>query len=67
MPRQINIDNCLKCGSCVSACPVDAIQESNGVIQIDANECVDCGTCQRICPAQVIDGGHNQYLELRTH
>jgi len=67
VPRQINIDNCIKCGSCISACPVDAIEDKANKIQIDPNECVDCETCQRICPAQCVDGGPNKYLELRTN
>lgn len=65
MPKQINIDNCIKCGSCIAVCPVDAVEYKSEIIQIDANECVDCETCWRICPEKCIDGGPDKYIELK--
>ena len=66
MPRQINIETCIQCGACLPACPVDAIETRNGIIQINPDECVDCQTCWRICPEKCVDGGPDKYLELRT-
>ena len=66
MPRQIDIDKCSVCCICKPACPVDAIEDAGNKLQINANECVDCGTCWRICPEKCIDGGPDQYLELRN-
>lgn len=65
MPHQINTNDCVKCGLCISTCPVDAIKESAGVIQVDADECVDCQACARVCPVQCIDGGYDKYLDLK--
>jgi len=66
MPRQINTDLCSKCEICIDACPVNAIEKNEDIIQINPDECVDCATCWRICPEKCIDGGHDKYLELRN-
>ena len=60
MPRQINTNNCVKCGICIPACPVEAIVISEDIIQINPEECVDCQTCWRICPEKCTEGGPNQ-------
>lgn len=67
MPHQIEESNCIKCGTCVQACPVDAIKSVSSAIQIMADECVDCQTCARICPTKCVDGGFDKYLELRSN
>ena len=36
-------DECIKCGSCESECPVNAISEGDDKYVIDANECLECG------------------------
>ena len=66
MPRQIDVENCLNCGSCITSCPVEAIAQKGDKPQIDPNECVDCQTCWRICPEKCIDGGPDKFLELKT-
>lgn len=51
----INKSECVACGSCVSVCPLGAIQTYRGVYAvIDENKCVGCGKCQLACPACVI-------------
>ncbi len=59
---------CLKCGICITGCPVGAIisdepiKESDGLIlypnvRIDPEKCTDCGVCvseEYWCPAQAI-------------
>jgi ferredoxin len=47
-------DACLKCGSCDSECPVEAISEKDNTRQIDADKCQDCGACAAVCPADAI-------------
>ena len=43
-------DDCLACGACVEACPVEAITEGDGKYVIDADKCLSCGACADACP-----------------
>lgn len=46
---------CLGFGSCVSACPFDAItMTESGIPNIDEEKCTACGTCVVTCPKSVI-------------
>lgn len=54
MPRKINADTCIACGSCAGECPVEAITEGDGCYVIDADQCIDCGACQAVCPTDSI-------------
>ncbi len=47
-------DDCVACGACASACPVDAISEGDGKYVIDADACIDCGACEGECGADAI-------------
>ena len=47
-------DACTMCGTCVEACPVEAIKEGDPKYLIDSEECVDCGTCVGECPTEAI-------------
>lgn len=53
---QINVEKCIRCGKCISKCPVEAIKRVDKVVQINLDECVECGVCKRlrICPADAI-------------
>lgn len=53
MPYKIN-DECISCGSCASACPVEAISEGDTQYNIDEKVCVNCGTCADNCPVNAI-------------
>lgn len=50
MAYQINKDECIGCGACAAACPLQCINEDNGVYVIDDNQCVSCGNCNSNCP-----------------
>ena len=41
---------CCGCGLCVSICPVNAIDYSEGFFEIDENLCINCGLCFSACP-----------------
>lgn len=43
-------EKCIKCGACISACPVEAISFKEGKVVIDKEKCISCGTCEAICP-----------------
>ena len=43
-------DDCVSCGACVEACPVEAIAEGDGKYEIDADKCLGCGACADACP-----------------
>lgn len=45
---------CLGFGSCVKACPFDAIHVENGVARVDEEKCKACGACVAACPKKII-------------
>ncbi len=46
---------CLGLGSCVKACPFDALTMGpEGLPVVDEARCTGCGTCERVCPKQII-------------
>jgi len=45
---------CLGFGSCVEACPFDAIHVVNGVAVVDREACKACGKCVEACPRHLI-------------
>ena len=55
MAYSIN-NNCIKCGACASACPVQCIKEGSSKYEIDESTCISCGTCASVCPVQAPEG-----------
>ena len=53
-PKSCNY-GCLGYGSCVKACPFDAIHVVNGVAVVDKEACKACGKCVAACPKQLIE------------
>jgi formate dehydrogenase beta subunit len=46
---------CLTLGTCVNACPFDAISMgANGLPEVNEHLCTGCGTCEAICPKGII-------------
>jgi formate hydrogenlyase subunit 6/NADH:ubiquinone oxidoreductase subunit I len=54
MPRKIDADECISCGSCSEVCPEDAISEGEDAYEIDPEKCIDCGLCEDECPVDAI-------------
>ena len=46
---------CLGYGSCVNACPFDAIHIVNGIAVVDKDACKACGKCVATCPRHLIE------------
>lgn len=46
---------CLGYGSCVKACPFDAIHIVDGVAKVERAKCMACGKCVAICPQKLIE------------
>ena len=46
---------CLGEGSCVKACPFDAIHVVDGVAVVDKDACKACGKCIEACPRHLIE------------
>jgi ferredoxin/predicted transcriptional regulator len=53
---QSNIDPelCVACGDCIDRCPMEAIQEGDGVSQLLDERCIGCGLCVSTCPEEAI-------------
>ncbi len=46
---------CLGYGSCVEACPFDAIHIVDGIARVDKEKCKACGKCVAACPKHLIE------------
>lgn len=53
-PKSCNY-GCLGEGTCVKACPFDAIHIVDGVAVVDKEECKACGKCIAACPKHLIE------------
>jgi NAD-dependent dihydropyrimidine dehydrogenase PreA subunit len=63
---RIDKELCIDCGNCVIYCPVNAIVEEEGIIDIDFHECVECGNCLRMsnCPTDAIYRQEMEYPRI---
>jgi NADH:ubiquinone oxidoreductase subunit F (NADH-binding)/Pyruvate/2-oxoacid:ferredoxin oxidoreductase delta subunit len=53
---EVNEENCKKCGSCFSACPVKAISwQKKEAARIDREKCIACRSCILACRFHAID------------
>lgn len=48
-------NGCVGLGTCVDACPFNAISIQNGVASVDYMKCRGCGVCVASCPKSIIE------------
>lgn len=53
-PKSCN-QGCLGYGTCVKACPFDAIKVEQGIAVVDKEKCKACGKCVAACPKHLIE------------
>jgi heterodisulfide reductase subunit A-like polyferredoxin len=53
---KVDVDNCVKCLTCVRSCPFGVPQFNSATREIEINEalCHGCGVCTAVCPRQAI-------------
>ncbi|MGE4354410.1 MAG: RnfABCDGE type electron transport complex subunit B [Oscillospiraceae bacterium] len=49
------LQGCIGMGTCVNACPFEAIHIKDGIALVDHEACVGCGSCVESCPKKIID------------
>ena len=59
----VNPDKCKSCGTCLDACPVDAISFVRYVAKIGLN-CYGCASCVIVCPNAAIQIKWNEASEM---
>ena len=55
--------NCYHCHQCMDRCPVHAIGEEKGAVQIDPEKCIECGLCGRVCHFGAVCGPDDRIAE----
>jgi pyruvate formate lyase activating enzyme len=50
---RIDKEKCIKCGGCVSVCPLGALELKDELI-VDKEKCQKCGICEKFCPVGAI-------------
>jgi len=60
----IDQDNCIKCASCINACPNKAITIKKNGIVFDYSKCIACFCCQEACPNAAIKIKRNFWAKL---
>ncbi len=49
MSLEIDKAVCDQCGTCISVCPLDAL-ELTTELRVDVAKCIVCRNCKKVCP-----------------
>lgn len=55
MAVKVDAEKCTACGSCVDACPSEALKVDGDCVVVDADACIDCGVCVDECPTDALE------------
>jgi len=55
---------CIRCGECIAACPVDAVSRDQ---QSNVYVCIHCGRCVEFCPHDCLEFGEVDPLLRSLH
>ena len=51
---EIDPAKCIRCGTCVAECPVNALSDGDEAPEVDRKVCIGCGQCFSVCPEEAI-------------
>jgi len=51
---RIDHELCSACGVCLDRCPIGAINELDGAMEVNLEKCIGCGVCVSACPEEAI-------------
>ncbi|WXG44782.1 MAG: DUF362 domain-containing protein [Promethearchaeati archaeon SRVP18_Atabeyarchaeia-1] len=56
-PPKLIVENCVKCGECITMCPAGAISISKGTVKLDTRKCIRCVDkfCEMACRQSAIE------------
>jgi uncharacterized protein (DUF362 family)/Pyruvate/2-oxoacid:ferredoxin oxidoreductase delta subunit len=58
-------DDCIACGKCAKACPMDALAMQKGTQpELTPARCIGCCCCHEVCPAKAIEMTQSPLLNL---
>ncbi len=60
----VDQDNCIRCASCIQACPNKAITLKNNKLVFEYSKCLACFCCQEACPNAAIKIKRNIWAKL---
>lgn len=59
-PFRVHEENCVRCGTCISVCPVGNISGGKGCVPswLHTDRCLTCFACYHHCPTKAIEYGN---------
>ncbi|RLF96433.1 ferredoxin [Thermococci archaeon] len=54
MSLKIDLEECVRCGTCSGVCPQNAIILTEFEVLV-TEKCNDCGICEKVCPLGAIE------------